>query len=331
MDILVKTLKIALGSTLAVMLAELLGLKYASSAGIITLLTIQDTRLQTYQLTGKRLLSFVITILISVIISPFIESHTIGFGCFIFILVGLSLYKGWDSSISVNAVFGTHFFVMKESVTAAFVLNEAAILLIGTGIALVINHMMPNKEKELKNDLNYVENEMRGIMLELAEHISKHRELQLTQHRVSILMDKLDHFTVKAMKHKDNTLKDHAVFYMEYFVLRKNQCIIYLHLCRSFLTMDRLHYGYSEVTEFLDDFADSFSVKHDVDMWMNRLQDVITRFNAREMPSCREEFQARAMLFYMLKEMEEFLKLKMSFLESLSEEQMKVCMESGTE
>ena len=38
---MVKILKIAVGSMLAIMFAELLGLEYAVSAGIITLLTIR--------------------------------------------------------------------------------------------------------------------------------------------------------------------------------------------------------------------------------------------------------------------------------------------------
>ena len=43
--LLLKALKIAAGSGMAIIAAELLGLSYATSAGIITLLTVQDLSL----------------------------------------------------------------------------------------------------------------------------------------------------------------------------------------------------------------------------------------------------------------------------------------------
>ena len=47
---ILKGLKIAVGGCLAIAVAELFHLQYAASAGIITLLTVQDTRKGTIQL-----------------------------------------------------------------------------------------------------------------------------------------------------------------------------------------------------------------------------------------------------------------------------------------
>lgn len=47
---------------MAIIAAELLGLSYATSAGIITLLTVQDTRQDTIQLTVDRILSFLLCV-----------------------------------------------------------------------------------------------------------------------------------------------------------------------------------------------------------------------------------------------------------------------------
>ena len=60
--LLLKALKIAAGSGMAIIAAELLGLSYATSAGIITLLTVQDTRQDTIQLTVDRILSFLLCV-----------------------------------------------------------------------------------------------------------------------------------------------------------------------------------------------------------------------------------------------------------------------------
>ena len=59
---MLKALKIAAGSGIAIVAAEFLQLSYATSAGIITLLTVQDTRQDTIQLTVDRILSFLLCV-----------------------------------------------------------------------------------------------------------------------------------------------------------------------------------------------------------------------------------------------------------------------------
>lgn len=56
--ILSRALKIAVGSSLAIFVAQLLRLQNATAAGIITLITIVTTRWETVQLSYRRVMSF---------------------------------------------------------------------------------------------------------------------------------------------------------------------------------------------------------------------------------------------------------------------------------
>lgn len=56
---LIRSLKITLGATLAMVLAGALGLQYFTTAGIITILSIQGTKLETLKTAGKRALAFI--------------------------------------------------------------------------------------------------------------------------------------------------------------------------------------------------------------------------------------------------------------------------------
>ena len=53
-----KVVKIAGGSLLAMLIAEGLGLNYAASAGVITLLSIHDTKRETIRLMARRMSAF---------------------------------------------------------------------------------------------------------------------------------------------------------------------------------------------------------------------------------------------------------------------------------
>ena len=71
----IKVFKIAVGTGLAIFIANISGLNYVSSAGIITLLSIQDTKKSTIKIAVKRLVAFVLAMLIS-----FMVLKTFGFG-----------------------------------------------------------------------------------------------------------------------------------------------------------------------------------------------------------------------------------------------------------
>ena len=59
-----KTLKTAIGSCIAMLIASSIGLKYSASAGIITILSIQNTRRESLQIAIRRFISTVVALMI---------------------------------------------------------------------------------------------------------------------------------------------------------------------------------------------------------------------------------------------------------------------------
>ncbi len=86
----IKILKIAIGSSAAILFAGLLGLQYSASAGIITLLSIQDTKKETLIVAGKRFLAFLLAILIAYVLFQSFGYHTIVFGAFLLVFISVS-------------------------------------------------------------------------------------------------------------------------------------------------------------------------------------------------------------------------------------------------
>ena len=79
---LISVAEVAAGTTLAIVLAGIFGLKFSAVAGITTLLTIQNTRGATLKTTGKRIAAFALmVILCAATLLPF-QFHTLSFGLF---------------------------------------------------------------------------------------------------------------------------------------------------------------------------------------------------------------------------------------------------------
>ena len=69
-----QALKIAIGSSLAIYIANLCGLKYSLAAGSVALLTMVTTKWKTVKLSVARVVTFIISVLMALIIFSAVES-----------------------------------------------------------------------------------------------------------------------------------------------------------------------------------------------------------------------------------------------------------------
>lgn len=319
-----KGVKIAIGSTAACFLADLLKFDYATSAGIITLLSIQDTRKATFRLAIERMLSFILTMIVAFSVSELLGIRPLSFGVFILIMVLSCYLLGWGNTVSANAVFGTHVFMFEKMVTMDFIYNEVGILMIGVVIAVVLNMHMKNKEEEILEYMENVENAISSIISEMADELGVKSELSAVKPRIIRLMNDLDDYTQCAIDNKDITLKAHSEFYINYFVLRKNQCISLIHIYRSIMSIEDEVYKDENVYNFINEMSETLHIHNDDEKKKERLNEILEEFHSQPLPVGREDFEARASLFHILKEFEEFIRLKKEFLESLTAEQKKM-------
>lgn len=303
-------------------LSERIGLDYAASAGIITLLTIQNTRRATIRLSIFRLLSFFVAMLLAGVMSYLFGFHAFGYGSFMVLLTIISFSFQWGETISTNAVFGTHLFMAGEFITGAFIWNEFLLLLMGTSTALLLNWKMPNKEKEIRYMLEYTEREMKEIMSDISEQILS--QSGAVQERIRRLSEKLAAAQERSMENMDDTLQGHSEFYINYFEMRQQQCTLLLHFCHSALSLHTVPDQAERIARFVCVVSENFGLEVDTAPRIQLMEELLAFFQTQPLPVSRDEFEARALLFYGLKELEEFLQLKQAFTEHLTQEQQQL-------
>ena len=89
-----KALKIAAGAVAAILLAEALGLQNAASAGIITLLTVQNTRRETVMSSVRRFSGFAMMTLLCLPIYHFCGTAPWAFGIVLLLLLLICESRG---------------------------------------------------------------------------------------------------------------------------------------------------------------------------------------------------------------------------------------------
>ncbi|MGL5434191.1 MAG: aromatic acid exporter family protein [Lachnospiraceae bacterium] len=321
---IIKTIKIAIGSTVAIILADLLGLEYIPSAGIITLLTIQNTKKATLKLALIRVISFVGTIGLLTILLAFIDNHILVHGVFMLIMIGASYKMKWQDAISVNATVGGQALILARDINSHFILNEAALVGLGIVIAVILNLKMPNKEKEIQDNIHQIENDLKALLKSIALHLHKKDRLKKDRKQITELIETINNTLDKALEYEENTLKDYSRYYMEYLIMRRNQCVVLIHFYRSVASLDEIPAEADIVGAFLVKMSEEFNVRNNPTKRLEQLKEISKYLDQLPLPESKIEFNGRAIMYQIVNEVEEFLRLKKEFTKNLTDDQLKV-------
>ena len=318
----IQVIKIGLGSALAFWLANLTQLNYATSAGIVTLLTIVNTRKDTFHLALKRILSFGVTIIFAAIAVSFIPIKVLAFGVFMLAMVSVSYYLNWNAAVSVNAVIGTHIILTEGRIYWELVLNEAGIVVIGIVIAILFNIRMPDKEREIQMDIAHIDQYMADNLHSIADHLCSHSKLNKDRMHLRHLLEHISGAIDKAYANRNNTLRSHSEYYINYLNLRKEQCEILLHVYYIVAHHDFVVEEAKIVADVIREVIEHLNVQQEIGAIKHSIDHVAQGILHGEMPKNHQEFEGKAVLYQLLYELREFLWHQEVFVSDVTEEQI---------
>lgn len=319
---LLQAVKIAVGSSVAIYLAELLGLQFAASAGSIALLTVVATKWETVKLSALRVLTFVFTVILACLTISLFKSEWVAYGVFVFLLAVVSEFFGWKSTMSVNAVIGTHFLTTKDF-HEGFILNELALVLIGISVAFVLNlfHNNRSRKNELIQNMYVTEQKLQMVLVEVTGYLLKEEMEGNVWEDLKILERELQVFLGDAFDYQNNTFHSHPGYYIDYFEMRLNQCYILHNLHNEMRKIRRMPAQAKQIAAYILYMKDYVTEKNIPREQIDKLEEIFEAMKKEPLPKTREEFESRALLYHILMDLEEFLIFKKRFVENMSEEQ----------
>ena len=159
----IKLIKYSIGAIISIIIANLLQIEYAMAAGIITLLTIQDTKKETIKVSLKRITIFFIMTLLSYIIFPSFGYTVWTFGIVLVPYLFFCLLLDMKEAIAPIAVLCTHY-ISSKSCSLEMIKNEFLILVIGAGVGIIINLFMTDNIKQIKQRQKEIDDSMKQIL-----------------------------------------------------------------------------------------------------------------------------------------------------------------------
>lgn len=306
-----RTIKTAVGASLAILIAQLLDLDYFASAGIITILCIQKTKQKSIKSSWARFLAPIIVLIFAAILFELLGYHVLTIALILLIFIPTTVLLRVQAGISTSSVIMLHLYDY-GTVTLAFLLNEVVMIIIGVGVALLMNIYIPSPEKELKRIKKQVDTLFAKILYELSLYVKEGDQgwdgKEITE--VAKLLTKGKNV---ALENLENQLVRYEDQYYHYFKMREKQLDIIDRMLPLLTTIDIQVNQATIIAKFLKDLSEDVGPENTSHLHLEKLENLRKRFKIMTLPRTREEFEARSALFYLLFEIEQYLYIKLQF------------------
>lgn len=306
-----RTMKTAMGASIAIIIAQLLGLNNFSSAGIITILCIQVTKRKSVFASWHRFLACMIAMLYSTLLFQGIAFHPLVIGLILLIFIPTTVALNVSQGIVTSSVIILHLYGSGK-ITIALLVNETILIVVGVGVALIMNLYMPSVEKKLIAYQDRIEMNFSAILMAVVRYL-RDNDHTWDGKEITKTANLLNEAKSLAFRDVENHFLREEDLHYHYFKMREKQFEI-IERILPLVTNIPLRVKQSGIlADFIEDLAENVHPQNTAILYLRKLEEMEEFFKGMELPQTREEFESRAALLQLMKEMERYLLLKHSF------------------
>ncbi|QDP40542.1 aromatic acid exporter family protein [Radiobacillus deserti] len=309
-----RTLKTAIGTPVSIWIAELFQLDNYVSAGILTILCIQSTRKRSFISSGHRIAACLLAILFACILFGLIGYHPITIGLLLILFIPVTVKFKITSGIASSSVILLHLY-SAGVIDFPLIVNELGIIGIGIGVALLLNLYMPSLDDTLKNTQQQLEDNFKSILYEISVYLREGTQTWTGREIIATdeLLNKSERLVARDV---ENHIFRGSHPYSDYFKMRRKQFDL---LKRMLPLVSQIQVGYDQcyrLADFFESLSESVHPGNTATRHLEAMKQLKRTFSEDELPKTREEFEARATLFRLMYEMEQYLIIKRYFKKS---------------
>jgi len=306
-----RTIKTAVGAGLAIWIASLLELEFATFAGIIVIMCIEKTKKKTLITMKDKFFASLLSLMIGALFFEVLGYHPIVFSLFILLFVPILVRAHIQAGFVTSMVVVLHVYTVKDATWTMF-LNELYIVFIGMGIALLVNSFMPNFKRDIENFKKEIEQKFEVILYEFSAHLRDNMR-NWDGKEILEVEDLINQSKSIAIQDVENRLlrKQNIDYY--YLEMREDQLELLKHMMKivAIFSSFSLDVKQKEMfADFLENLSRNVHSGNTTDISLNKLEELNALIRKMELPKTREEFEIRANLFYLIFEMKNYLNIK---------------------
>lgn len=306
------TFKMAVSATIAIFIAEGLGLKFGVTAGIIAILSIQDTKKEALLVGGRRVISATIAVVLSYLLYVLLGNNSLVFGLFLLIFIPITKKLKLEEGMIVGAVLSTHLLV-SSNIDLSWIVNEEAVTFVGIGVASLFNLYMPSLDDKFNINKEFIEEQYRNIIFDMSKSLITKAVPVNERRRLREVEDVIEETRTLAYKINNNYLFKEELYYIDYIEMRVKQLDTIKRMTSHFSRFSITYDQTLIMAKFTENIAINTYEDNDCIELLYKLKKLRVSYKEMPLPKTREEFENRAMLFQFLNDLEDFLLIKKEF------------------
>lgn len=305
--ILIRTIKTALAALLAIIVAQELSLEYASAAGIIAILNIFETRKATIEGGLKRTLSAVIAIVIGGLAFEKLGYATWVFGLYLLIFVPVSFLLKIELGLGPSSVIVTHLLAFGE-INSTIILNEMALVFIGTGFAMLTNFYAPNSQDQLNSLVASIDEDMRAILNMFGKSLVENLNVKLYEDKISVLEKDIKKAIDLAVIENDNMIENSREMLYNLH-LREREMNLLEDMYYDLKTIPPEYSDGKYISDILIKTSENLTEDGDMIKVKKRIDYLKDHFHMMKLPENHEEFAIRSAVFQVFRSLDQFIEI----------------------
>lgn len=310
-----RTIKTAIGAMIALVIAQLFELDNASTAAVITLLSVQSTKRQSVIVAVKRFTACIAGMLLATILFEGTAYTPITIGILLFFYIPIMAKLQLQDGIVPGFVIIMQMYV-KGDISLSFIANQLSIILIGIIVALLVNLYMPSTENKLREIAKETEENMKQLLLQLSRFVRQKEPVWNDEFEI-LTAESIKSGQQIAKRNVENSFFRKENYYEAYFNMRNEQITILRRVVPSILHLPSTFEQSEMVAHFIENVALSLHESNPAKELLENVRELKATFREMDLPKTRQEFETRAVLLILINEVERFISLKTVFYEKL--------------
>lgn len=323
MSLTLRTIRISVSAMLAIMVAMFLGVENPLAAGIIAILAVLNTRLQTVKRAFEYFFSTILAFTIATVVFLIFDFSVYSFGIYLAIYVPLAYTLNVDAGIAPCSVLVTHF-IIAGSVSWQWHLNGLLIMVIGLVFALLANFWNPSYTNHLDDKIVELEKQMSLILFLLEKRLLEgDYSTERVKNELKDLCGEVENFEELALIEYENSqfARTDKDYYIRYGQMRTRQYEILNRITDSLEYIRTNTEEHRILASIFGETAETLNISNPGIQLLEKIGELYLIFRDSKLPETRDEFESRAILYSILTDFEKFLELKRDFYRMYGEDE----------
>ena len=304
-SIVSRTIKTALASLLAIIVSQELSLEFAAAAGIIAILNVFDTRKATIEGGLKRTLSAVIALLIGGFLFEKLGYKTWVYGLYLLLFVPVSFLLKIELGLGPSSVIVTHLLAFGR-IDSAIILNEMALVFIGTGFAMLTNFYAPTSQDRLNKLIDNIDEDMTFILNLFGQSLVTNLDVKLYKDKISKLDSDIDKAIEIAIIENDNLIENSRDLLHD-LRLREREMDLLEEMYDDLRTIPPEYSDGKYISDILIQASENLTNGGEMLKVKDRIDFLKNHFHMMELPDIHEEFAIRSAIFQVFRSLDQFI------------------------